>query len=80
MKKSEYYEKYFKIKNSEGALVSPPPLSEAEKEFIDNVYKYDFTGVKLMGCRKRTVGINFKALNNKFKMLPQFLKNVSTDL
>ena len=78
MKPSEYYEKYWKINNSDGILVSPPPLSEAEKNFMDNAHKYDFTSIKLMRGRKRNIEINFDDLNSKMKMLPQFLKNVNT--
>lgn len=35
MKPSEFYEKYWKIKDSEGNMVSPPPLRDYEKDLLD---------------------------------------------
>ena len=35
MKRSEFYEKYWKIQKG-GVMVSPPKLTTHEKEFLDN--------------------------------------------
>lgn len=74
MKPSEFYEKYWKIDYGNGILVSPPALSEAEKEYLDNHVNNGCSYMKFIRKRKRQVSINIDILKNEMNKLPEFIK------
>lgn len=73
MKPSEFYENYWKIDCGNGVLKSPPKLSDAEKEFLDNAAaRPSSQGVLFMRKRKRTVQVNIEALKRDLNKLPEY--------
>lgn len=70
MKRSEFYEKYWKIDFGNGKLVSPPKLSDAEKEFLDSCP--DNSNAMFYRVRKRPVMVNVDFLNEEMKKLPPY--------
>lgn len=68
MKPSEFYEKYWKIDNGRGEMVSPPKLSEAEKAFLDeSVNTKNTTMAVFMRRRRRQVHVNVDMLRTAIK-------------
>lgn len=72
MKASEFYEKYIKIQTKNG-LVSPRPLRQDEKDFLDNAaINQNCQQVILMSGRKRTRYIDVGYINKELDKLPKF--------
>lgn len=73
MKPSEFYENYWKIDYGNGKLVSPPKLSEKEKEFLDNnAVREGCTGILFTRRRRRNVEVNIEALKSQLSKFPEF--------
>jgi len=63
MKASEFYEKYYKIDLGNGNIVSAPPLSDKEKEFLDNAADNpNVDTVHFIRARRRSGEINLVSL------------------
>ena len=74
MKASEFYEKYWKIRNRAGAIVSPPKLTDVEKEFLDSTINDSTCGGIYFGRRRRNnIQIDLNILREQMNKLPQFL-------
>ncbi len=78
MKPSEFYEKYWKIDNGKGEMVSPPKLSEAEKAFLDEAVNTRNTTMAVFMRRRRSqvhinVDILRTAIKNYDKLPPYFM-------
>lgn len=75
MKPSEFYEKYWKIDFGDGKLVSPPKLTEKEKEFLDSCPNN--SNVMFYRARRRPVMVNMDLLNEEMKKLPPYFYPVN---
>lgn len=66
MKPSEFYEKYWRLDYGDGKLVSPPKLSEAEKQFLDETAANQNSQVAVFTRRRRrTVTVDVEALKTE---------------
>lgn len=74
MKPSEFYEKYWKIKNKDGVMSNPPPLRKFEKDFLDSAID-NSNLVYFYRKRTRSILIYTAELSKQFKQLPEFLKS-----
>jgi hypothetical protein len=73
MKPSEFYEQYWKIDYGNGKLVSPPKLSQAEKDFLDNAMETpNCQAAVFTRVRKRNVQVNVEALKREMNKFPQY--------
>jgi hypothetical protein len=73
MKPSEFYEKYWKLDYGDGKLVSPPKLSDAEKEFLDSAMNVDTCqGVLFTRKRRRRVQVNVECLKKEMGKMPPY--------
>jgi len=72
MKPSEFYEKYWRIKDRHGNVVQPPILTDEEKEFLDNSFSQNKNSyVMLYRTRRRPVTIDCATLRLEMdKYLP----------
>lgn len=62
MKPSEIYNKYWKVKDKNGNLVSPPPLTQSEADFIDEAVKNEQILGIFFKKRRRSVWIDIEEL------------------
>lgn len=73
MKPSEFYEQYWRIRLGNGEWVSPPKLSRAEKEYLDNaVANPNCQGALFTRKRKSPVQVNIEALKRDMNKLPEY--------
>lgn len=73
MKPSEFYETYWKIDYGNGKLVSPPKLSQAEKDFLDTAMETPNTEAAVFyRKRKRQVQVNVEALKRDMNKFPEY--------
>jgi len=73
MKPSEFYENYWKIDLGNGKLVSPPKLTDKEKEFLDNASSYpDCEGAVFTRRRRRNIQVNVEALKRDMGKFPEY--------
>ena len=73
MKPSEFYEKYWKIVDRNGNLVSPPALTNEEKEFLDKCVSEGASFVYISRKRRRSTVINIDFLLKEYKNSPNVL-------
>ncbi len=74
MKRSEFYEKYWKVIDKDGNAISPPRLNEAEKTFLDSPAFDKAKEIWFHRTRRRSVQIDTAYLKEQMKKLPNFLK------
>lgn len=77
IKPSEFYEKYWKIDSGNGVMVSPKPLTDSEKDFLDGWMGSCVNICKMQLRRKSTnevIEIDVEELEKQMKQLPDFLK------
>lgn len=73
MKASEFYEKYWKLSNGKGEMISPPKLNDEEKDFLDNcAEQQNCQGAIFIRKRRRTVQINIEVLKEQMKKFPPY--------
>jgi len=75
MKPSEFYEKYWEVQNKKGVMVSPPLLSDLEKDFLDKAMegKEETWGIVFLRKRQRRVDINVASFKAAFDKHINFL-------
>lgn len=71
MKVSEFYEKYWKITDKKGNLVSPPKLTGTQKDFLDKAADGNSEYVMFFGRRRRPIQINIQYLIEDYKKMPK---------
>ena len=71
---SEFYEKYWVIKDSNGFPHHPPKLSDAEKKFLDNEISIE-NSTRIMFIRKRRpcIQVDLNILRDEMRFLPDNL-------
>ncbi len=77
IKQSEFYEKYWKVDDGHGNMVSPPPLTEGEKKYLDDITSSQINCFHIKFTRKPTgqvIDIDLEKLEKQMKQLPGFLK------
>lgn len=74
MKPSEYYEKFYKLRMPDGSMVSPKPLTDVQRDFLDNACLQNMRNVIFSYNRKRTRYINIEMMMAEIEKLPDFLK------
>lgn len=75
MKPSEFYKKYWKVAMPDGAIVSPPPLSEKECFYMDEVWNNpNLQGIYFGRIRRRNVTADVEQMKEDISKLPDFLK------
>lgn len=73
MKPSEFYEQYWKIDYGNGKLVSPPKLSQAEKDFLDNSMESpNCEAAVFTRKRGRNVQVNVESLKRQMSKFPEY--------
>lgn len=74
MKISEFYEKYWKVKNAKGEMVSPPSLTQEEKDFVDACYQVNHKSyVRLMKGRQIPISVDCAVLHYEMSK-PEYKK------
>ena len=74
MKPSEFYEKYWKIKNADGTLSDSKPLTQTEKDSLDEVLHSSLNVFYMTIERKSTkerIDIDVEDMYNQMKNLPK---------
>jgi hypothetical protein len=75
---SEFYTKYWKITMLDGSIISPPPLSEKECFFMDEIWgNSNVQGIIFGRTRKRTVFVDIEQMKKDMNKLPEFIKQQS---
>lgn len=75
MKPSEFYQKYWKIEIPDGTIVSPPPLSEGQCFFMDEVCNNpNLAGMYYRRTRSRNGQVYIEQMKEDLQKLPDFLK------
>ena len=77
MKPSEFYTKYWKVTMPDGSVVSPPPLTEKECLWMDEVMTNpNIKGIYIERAnrRKKTICIDAERMKEDMNRLPEFLK------
>lgn len=75
IKPSEFYEKYFMVSDGHGNMVHPRPLTQKEKDFLDNAHT-EGRQIEIKYYKKsRRIILGAEALERKLdRHLPEFLK------
>lgn len=76
MKPSEFYMKYWMIELPDGTKVHPPPLSEKECNFMDEMFNHlsNMKSIYYGRNRKRNVSVDIEKMKSDMSKLPDFLK------
>lgn len=81
MKPSEFYTKYCKITMPDGTVASPPPLSEKECFYMDEVWNNPrLKGIYYGRRRNRSIAVNVEQMKEDMSKLPYFLTNYNPTL
>ena len=73
MKPSEFYEKYWKVSDGKGGFVTLPPLTQKEKDFLDESIENGASHIQFYRKRRRPTVIDTSFLLDAYKKLPNFL-------
>jgi len=76
IKPSEFYMKYWLVELPDGTKVHPQPLSEKERDFMDEMFNHP-NNMKFLYYgrgRRRNVQVDIQKMKSDMEKLPTFLK------
>lgn len=77
---SEFYTKYWLIELPDGSKVHPPPLSEKERIYMDEVWgNPNIKSIYYSRKRRRSVTVDVETMKSDMGKIPDFLKMTETE-